>query len=186
MTEKPIRAVVTSPFDLGFILQHPNGRYGQLRVPEMSDSTAGWDRSPEGQAGVGSTIEVYVIRESNNEYLFSEFSTKERSQRDKKREDWISAQEQAKVGLSLVVRVEQKLSWGCICRQETEPFLEGVIATIDTAAKNKLPVQCATDAVEWEQLREGSVVPVEISYKQWSHWRHMLYFSLQSLPSTQD
>ncbi len=155
MPEEPIHAVITARFDLGFILEHPNGRSGELRVPEMSRSTAEFDRSSDANSGIGSIIQVYVVRENGGEYLFSEFSIEERSARDKMQERWIKAQEQAKVGNSLDVRVEHKHEWGCICRQESEPFLEGVIATIDTVRKNRLPTQCATTSPEWERLAEG-------------------------------
>lgn len=186
MLEEPIHAVITARFDLGFIVEHPNGQVGQLRVPEMSPLTAEWDRSTEEQAGIGNTVAVYVVRESDGNYLFSEFSAEERSARDKKHEDWIEAQEQAKVGQSLDVRIEHKLEWGCICRQEVEPFLEGVIARQETVAKNQLPSRCAVAPSDWDQLTEGATVTVVISHKQWAHWRYILYFSLRnSLPDTQ-
>jgi hypothetical protein len=180
MPEEPIRAIIASRFDLGYIVKHPNGRLGQLRVPEMSRSTAECDRSADTGAGIGNTVEVYVVRETDDGYLFSEFSAEERSRRQQKREDWLRAQEQAEVGQALLVRVERKLQWGCICRQEAEPFLEGVILAPETAAKNRLPSQCAPVASDWERLMQGSSVAVEIVHKQWQHWRYVLYFSLSS------
>ena len=178
MTENSIRAVITARFDLGFIVELPNGRFGQLRAPEMSHATAELDGSPEKHAGIGNTVDVYVIREMEGDYLLSEFSAEQRSERDQKHRDWITAQEKAQLGASLMVCVQHKLEWGCICRQEAAPFLQGVLATAETVAKKQLPPACAVDAADWARLSEGSNVRVIITHKQWSHWRQLLYFSL--------
>lgn len=179
--EELVHAVITARFDLGFIVEHPNGRFGQLRVPEMSRLTAECDRSPEERAGIG--ISVDVVHETDDGYLFSEFSAAERSARDEKHEDWIKAQEEARVGHTLFVHVERKLDWGCICRQEAEPFLEGVIASPETIAKNQLPSQCVVAASDWDRLTTGSSLCVVIAHKQWAHWRYNLYFSLNDQSS---
>ncbi len=178
LSEKPMRAVITARFDLGFYVRLSDGRSGQLRVPEMSSATADWDRSTDQRDGIGRPVNVYLVREIDDRCYFSEFSAEERSVRDEKRQDWIKAQIQAKVGQSLNVRIERKLEWGCICRQEAKPFLEGVIATPETVTKNQLPLHCATGPADWDALTEGVTVPVVVSYKQWAHWRYMLYFSL--------
>ena len=178
MQEKPIRAVITARFDLGFIVELPNGRHGQLRVLEMLRSTAELDRSPEQHVGIGHSVNVYVIRELEGDYLLSEFSAEERSERDQREQDWIKAQEQARLGDLLTVRIEHKREWGCICRQEVAPFLQGVLATTETVVKNQLPSQCAVVPADWVRLSEGSNVLVVIVHKRWSHWRHLLYFSL--------
>ena len=179
MPEKPIHATIVSRFDLGFIVQCPDGRSGQLRVPEMSPTTAQWDRSAESEAGIGNAVDVYVLHKNDSEYLFSEFSAEQRSARAEKQEAWIIAQEQATIGETLHVRIERKLQWGCLCRQEAEPFLEGVIATSETVASHQLPTQCAVSEAEWNQLTEGEIVRVTIFYKQWAQWRYLLYFTLQ-------
>jgi hypothetical protein len=183
MPEEPIHALITGRFELGFIVELPNGQSGQLRVPEMSRSTAEWDRSTDQKAGIGSTVAVYVVRQNDGDNFFSEFTAEERSERDKRREDWIKALNEATVGQTLEVRVERKLEWGCICRQQAEPFLEGVLATQETVTQNRLPTQCATRSADWEQLAEGTTVPVAITHKQWAHWRYMLYFSLSGQPN---
>lgn len=114
MAELPVRAVIKSRFDLGFVLQHPDSRFGELRVSEMSRSTAEWDRSPDADAGIGNTVDVYVVRDTGDGYLFSEFSADERTAREQRHQGWLAAQEQARVGSELFVRVERKLEWGCI------------------------------------------------------------------------
>ncbi|WP_039961426.1 hypothetical protein [Rhodopirellula europaea] len=47
MSERCIRVYITGRFDLGFIVEHPNGTSGQLRVPEMSPVTAELEQSTE-------------------------------------------------------------------------------------------------------------------------------------------
>ena len=130
---------------------------------------------------------MYVVLETDDGYLFSEFSTEERSARDQKHVDWIKAQEQAAVGHTLLVRVEQKLEWGCICRQEQEPFLEGVILTPETVFKNHLPPQCSVAGSVLHRLTNGSSVSVVITHKRWDNGCYILYFSFpDSSPDVKD
>lgn len=178
LTENPFHGVISARFDMGFYVELADGRCGQLRVPEMSSSTAAWDRSNNEQDGINESVSVYLIREIDDRYYFSEFSAKERQERDEKHQEWIKAQEEAEIGKSLTVRIERKLEWGCVCRQETEPFLAGIIATHETVTKNQLPAHCAAGHNDWEALTEGATFEVEVCHKKWSHWRYMLYFSL--------
>jgi len=175
-SEVPIRAVVVRRFDLGFILKHPNGRLGQLRVLEMSAATAALDRSSEPSAGVGSELDVYVVKEADGTYLFSELSGAQRAERERQAQLAIDARSQAQIGQRLAVTVTQKGDWGCICH-EIDGLLEGILLSRAQLERNgwsdpeMLAASCAVD-----QLVLGSRIEVMVSRREWSHGRHILYF----------
>ena len=134
-SELPIRAVVVKRFDLGFILKDPNGRLGQLRVLEMSATMFALDQSSELSAGVGSELDVYIIKESEGTYLFSEFSGAERAERERQAQLAIEARGRAQIGQRLAVTVIQKGDWGCICH-EINGLLEGFVLSRAILEKN--------------------------------------------------
>lgn len=178
LSEEPVIAVVTARFDLGFYVELADGRTGQLRVPEMLPGTAEWDRSADKGAGIGRMVEVYLDLEADGRHYFSEYSSDERAERERKHKSWLQAQEQATVGKELTVLIEHKPDWGCICREQSEPFLEGVIPTSSTVATNRLPPDCAVTVADWKGLTVGKSVAVSIAAKKQVGWGHILYFSL--------
>ncbi len=181
--EEAVTARIVDRFGRGFVVESEAGLVGQLRVPEMSPLTANWERSGQKYAGIGQTIEVYVVEQGDHGVIFSELSALSRAARDCKRADWLRAHEEARVGTLLDVRIEHKLAWGCVCRQEGPPFLEGVLATPQTVAEHQLPPECAVGPQRWGRLLERETVSVVIAAKRWRDWRHVLYFSLYEPPT---
>ena len=177
--ETPRSAVITAPFDLGLILEFPNGRTGMLRTPEMSEKTAQWERDG---SGVGKQVSVYVVREiktaSGGYDLLSEFSAQERADRIRDHGAWLKAQEQVQMGTRILTRIRLKLPWGCLCRQEAKPFLEGVIPAPENAAKHDLPMECAISQREWDELVEGRPIAVFVSHRRRVQWGDILYFAI--------
>jgi hypothetical protein len=177
ISELPIRAVVVERFDLGFILKHPDGRLGQLRVPEMSAATAALDRSSEPSAGMGSKLHVYVVKELEGTCLFSEFSRVEREERERQAQLAIEARNRVQIGDRLAVSVTQTGDWGCICH-EVGGLLEGVIlsgAMLERSGWSNAEMLAASRDVG--KLELGSRIEVVVARKEWSsHGRYVLYF----------
>jgi hypothetical protein len=176
-SELPIRAVVVEHFDLGFVLKHPDGRLGQLRVPEMSAATAALDRSSEPSAGVGSEVDVYVVKELEGTCLFSEFSGAERAERERQAQLAIEARSRVQIGERLAVSVIRTGDWGCICH-EVGGLLEGILlsgAMLERNGWSNPEMLAASRAVG--QLEPGSRIEVVVARKEWSsHGRYILYF----------
>lgn len=169
ISESPIEAIIVDRFDLGFILRHPDGRLGQLRVPEMSPQTAEQDRTSETGSVLGTRLKVYIMQEVNGQYLFSEFSSAEREERDRLKDLRVALQAQAEVGQKLSVTIENKLAWGCICR-EVSGHLEGVIPAPSTVTQKKWPEpELQMTEAEWQSLTVGARVHVIIVRKEWAH-----------------
>jgi hypothetical protein len=181
-SEFPIRAVVAERFDLGFILKHPNGRLGQLRVPEMSAATLALDCSAEPYAGLGVELDVYIVDEWQETYLYSEFSSVERQERERRRQLAIEARSQVAIGQRLTVAVLQKGDWGCICR-DGEGLLEGIILSQSVLQKNGWSgkeMQMAAQTVG--ELSVGCRLDVVVTRKEWSDSQgsYILYFESSS------
>jgi hypothetical protein len=176
-SETPIRAVVTSRFDLGFILKHPDGLLGQLRVPEMSAATAALDRAGEPDAGLGVELDVYVIKLFQDTYLFSEYSGAERQERERQEQLAVEARSRVPIGEMLTVTVNQKGDWGCLCRDASGP-LEGIVLSrvmLEKEGWSNPEMLAASHLVD--QLTVGSLIEVRVARKEWSsRGRYVVYF----------
>jgi hypothetical protein len=141
----------------------------------MSGATAEMDRSPENDPANGIELGVYVVREVNGQYLFSEFSAKRRLKIEQDKEAWLKTQEQAEIGRRVTVRVEAKRPWGCICR-EVDGLLEGVILAPSMADENgKSTSELGLSESQWERLSPGLQFNAVIARKEFAHWRYAVY-----------
>jgi hypothetical protein len=169
--------VVVERFDLGFILKHPDGRLGQLRVLEISAATAALAQSSEPGAGIGYEVDVYVVRELEGTCVFIEFSGPERAEHERRAQLAIEARSCAQIGQRLAVSVIRTGDWGCICH-EVDGLLEGMVLSGAMLAKNgwsNQEVLAVSRAMR--QLEPGSCIEVVIARKEWSpDGRCILYF----------
>ncbi|MEO1529393.1 MAG: hypothetical protein AAFX06_28565 [Planctomycetota bacterium] len=178
--EETICGSIVATFDLGFILEFLDGRRGELRTPEMSQATADWERQA---TGLGNEVEVYVVSNlapHGGYLLLSEYSANERCERQRQWDAAIEARERTAIGSKLTVRIERKLTWGCLCRQTTEPFLEGVLSAPTEAERHGVPEASRIISRDWEPLQEGNTIAVLVCHRRNLQSGVSLHFELAS------
>ncbi len=118
MNEESVTAVIRAKFDLGYIVELENGIEAQLRVLEQRGRELELHVAGLEEKIYGERIAVYITHQDKNICTVSQFTTKEREQRNQDTERRKQAADNCSIGDTFNMKITQDYEWGYLCVQD--------------------------------------------------------------------